>query len=214
MDAGIAKWKGYKQLRFMTLTSSKDAEYTRLNPDFEVLKKRLKTHFGSFFEYVKVKTSEGKGVIHIIYAGPFIPQTWLSRNWGEIHGSPIVDIRKLYFGRGLRNYLSSYLQGQGRLSYSWGWFKKGWASSYRRLQADKKRAYVLVGRLGLKAPLFCLRAWSRWFYRVYNPILFEWFVAKYAGEEDPPKKSREEPINQALIDRLKQRNARSPSDIF
>ncbi len=205
MDAGISKWKGVRPLRFITLTSSEEVDSKRLNSDFEVLTKRVRRHFGSF-EYVKVKTDEGNGVIHVIYAGPFIPQKWLSRNWGEIHGSPIVDIRKLYFGRGLRNYLSSYLQGQGRLSYSWGWFKKGWASSYRRLQTDKKRYYILVGGLGLKAPIFCLRAWSRWFYRVYNPVLFEWFIEKYSGKEDPPKVSIETPLNQALIDKLHKLN--------
>ena len=144
--------------------------------------KRIKRSFGCQFEYIKIKTREGNGVLHVIYAGPYIPQPWLSRNWEEIHGAKVVHIRKMYFGMGLRNYLGSYLQDQGRLSYSRGWFKSGWASAYRRIQSDHKCRYVLVSRLGVRPPVFCLRAWSKWFFWIYDPILFEQFLTKCLDE--------------------------------
>ncbi|MBM3292410.1 hypothetical protein FJY84_06995 [Candidatus Bathyarchaeota archaeon] len=183
MDAGIAKWKGQCQLRFITLTTSNEAKQLKINDSYEVLKKRIKRNFKSHFNYIKVKTEEGNGVIHLIYAGPYISQAWLSRNWDEIHGSPIVDIRKLRFGRGLRNYLSSYLQNQGRLSYSWNWFKKGWATAYKTIQLNKKRPFTLVGSFGLNPPIFCRKAWSRYFYKEVDPKLFEKFIIDYFKEE-------------------------------
>jgi len=181
--AGIFKWLMLGvTLRFLTLTSAPGADYSRLNRHFEVLVKRIKRSFGCQFEYIKIKTREGNGVLHVIYAGPYIPQPWLSRNWEEIHGAKVVHIRKMYFGKGLRNYLGSYLQDQGRLSYSRGWFKSGWASAYRRIQSDHKCRYVLVSRLGVRPPVFCLRAWSKWFFWIYDPILFEQFLTKCLDE--------------------------------
>ncbi|MBN1683218.1 hypothetical protein JW865_06680 [Candidatus Bathyarchaeota archaeon] len=202
MDAGIYKWKNKVQLRFITLTSSTNVDIKLLNRHFEILKKRIKRQFLSKFEYVKIKTNEGNGVIHLIYAGPYIPQTWLSRNWEEIHSSKVVDIRKLYFGIGLRNYLSSYLQDQGRLSYSWEWFKKGWSTAYKRIQENEKRKYMLVGRYGIKPPIFCYKAWSRWFYKELDPMLFQKFLLKYSGNEEFLINENQS-INQELIEKLK-----------
>ena len=78
-----------KPLRFFTLTTAIGVK-RNINDDFQILKKRIGRKFGHL-EYFKVKSSEGNGVLHVIYRGPYIPQKWLSRHWNDIRGSPIVD---------------------------------------------------------------------------------------------------------------------------
>ncbi|MBA7713073.1 hypothetical protein ES703_122071 [subsurface metagenome] len=90
------------------------------------------------FEYIAVKTAEGNGVIHILYAGDFLPQRWLSDNWLAIHGAFIVDIRKTYGSkRGVAGYLCQYCAGQHkfvRYSWSWGWVWPGFVKSWLYLK--------------------------------------------------------------------------------
>jgi len=87
-----------RRLRVMTLTTSPRGRACArdINSSFQVLKQRVKRKWpGAKFEYWKLRTSEGNGVLHIIYLGPWIPQSWLSRTWGDIHYSPIVYILSL-----------------------------------------------------------------------------------------------------------------------
>lgn len=131
------------QLRVITLTTSPEARAARgldLNDSFQVLAKRIKRKWGIRFDYWKLRTSEGNGVLHIIYAGSFIPVTWLKQNWIEIHRSPIVFIQKL---RGKRKRMINYLMGHylpahagdagiySRMSWSWGWVFRGFAGAWR-----------------------------------------------------------------------------------
>ena len=83
-----------KNVRFFTLTSSPTSKWRQINPHFQVLRKRIERNYGKI-EYIKFRTNEGYGVLHVLYTCPFIPQRWLSRNWDEIHGAKIVDIRKV-----------------------------------------------------------------------------------------------------------------------
>lgn len=69
----IARHRG-EQLRWLTLTSHSGADNSRLNSNFEVLRKRIehvsfeKDGFNPFrLEDIKVETDEGNGVIHILY---------------------------------------------------------------------------------------------------------------------------------------------------
>jgi len=95
-------------VRFITLTTSSKGAKRSMYHDFRCLKYRIKRHFGEF-EYLKVNTNEGYGVIHLLYKGTYIPQGWLSQNWDDIHNSPVVDIR---FMRGGTNGLGSYIVSQ------------------------------------------------------------------------------------------------------
>ncbi|MBA7550046.1 hypothetical protein ES705_42552 [subsurface metagenome] len=70
-----------RQLRVITLTSGPDAPpQDEINASWQVLRKRIVRKWRISMEYWKLRTSEGAGVLHIIYTGPWIPQKWLSRN--------------------------------------------------------------------------------------------------------------------------------------
>ena len=176
MDAGIAKYQG-EILRVMHLTTSEQGDKSLLTEHFEALKKRIKRNFLSHFDYVKVNTDEGNGVIHCIYHGIFIPQQWLSRIWQEIHGSPIVFIQKMYFGKGLRNYLNPYLQGQGRLSYSHNWFYRGWVTEWTNKMKRARLFEMLKNHVTTNTPRFCINAFNYRFYTIVKYKLFKEFLA-------------------------------------
>jgi len=123
-----------KKLRFMSLTSSPSSSFDELNAHFQVLRKRVKRKFGAKIDYIKFKTNEGYGVLHIIFVGAFIPQRWLSRNWAEIHGAKIVDVREVRGEKRLTRYLiSNYLVSQTfvRMSWSWGWVFRGFVNLWK-----------------------------------------------------------------------------------
>jgi len=131
-----------RELRVITLTTSPRARASGLQvgASWSALVKRLRRRWPvSGFEYWKLRTSEGNGVLHIIYSGPWIPQGWLSRLWEEIHDSPIVYIQKLRYRRKrLINYLMThYLPAHDdgrlytRMSWSWGWVFRGFAGAWR-----------------------------------------------------------------------------------
>jgi hypothetical protein len=131
----------------------------RINDDFQKLNKRIKRltplklvrngyiklneirkyypqkSMGEFidFDYCKVETSEGGGVLHIIFKGDFIPQKWLSVQWNDIrNGSWNVDIR-LCRDTHACYVVNQYLSGQNafeRYSWSWGWVYKGFIKNW------------------------------------------------------------------------------------
>lgn len=138
------------EMRFLTLTTAPFVT-SDINKDFDALKKRIaratfaKDGFRGFKfnKYFKLKTSEGYGVLHIIFwGGRFIPKAWLSQAWKELHNSPIVDIKLCYDpakGRkkglnGLVGYLlTNYLTRQPiiRMSSGWGWSWLGVCKSWK-----------------------------------------------------------------------------------
>jgi hypothetical protein len=129
-----------RQLRVITLTSSNCAPpQDEINASWQVLRKRIMRKWSVKMEYWKLRTSEGNGVLHIIYSGPYIPQKWLSQNWSEIHNSPIVYIQKMRFRRkALVNYLMKhYLPAHDhgglytRMSWSWGWVFRGFCGAWK-----------------------------------------------------------------------------------
>lgn len=146
---------GKRVIRFLTLTSS-PGSVRDIQTDFRVLKMRLIRKYGKF-DYIKIRTNEGYGVLHILCIGGFIPQVWLSRNWKEIHQSPIVDIRATSTKKGLGKYVvSQYLSDQRcsflRYSWSWGWvyrgFVKNWKLIAREHFFDGKAIYLWNRHLG------------------------------------------------------------------
>jgi len=127
-------------LRVMTLTTAPGACDRDLNADFQALKKRILRKWPCKFDYWKLRTSEGNGVLHIIYSGIYIPVAWLKQVWSEVHGgSYIVYLQKL---RGKRKKMINYLMGHylpahaggrlyTRMSWSWGWVFRGFAGAWR-----------------------------------------------------------------------------------
>jgi hypothetical protein len=153
-----AKAQG-KQMRFMTLTTKRYVEQKNLNDDFQKLRKRIKrlkpykmvkdgyikptelhkyypnTAIGEFleFEHLKVRTSEGGGVLHVLFKGDYIPRKWLCDNWSDIRsGSWNVDIRLCRDDHAVY-VVNQYLSDQSafvRYSWSWGWVYRGFVKNW------------------------------------------------------------------------------------
>lgn len=121
------------ELRFMTLTSSPEGGKRNLTNDYRRLVQYLRKRFKNF-EYCRIKTNEGHGVIHLLYRGCYIPQFCLSSLWSYLHLSPIVWIVKCYsLNRGLVRYLvRNYLlkHSRIRLGYSRCWIFSGFAKKF------------------------------------------------------------------------------------
>jgi hypothetical protein len=138
--SGLTVGKSRKErLRFMTLTSSPESAKGKLNAHLRTLKMRIFRKFRFKMKYWKIRTNEGKGVLHIVFRGKFVPQEWLSEQWADIHNSPIVDIRSLYeTAKGLKGicfYLvGSYLSKQSfeRMSWGYSWVFPAFVSTWRR----------------------------------------------------------------------------------
>ena len=111
------------------------------------------------FEYFVVFTSEGLGVAHCVYAGSYIPFTWLRDQWVSIHNAYGVIIKKVrpyqrkrnksqrksvpkedkvYYPPGLAGYmLNQYLRGQSAIrtiNHSRGWVYPGFVDDWQRVK--------------------------------------------------------------------------------
>lgn len=173
-------------MRFMTLTTSKEKRYSRhktgtddngkpiwelkersVKDSFDILRQRIrratveKEGFTGFRlnKYYCLRTSEGNGVLHIIFwGGLYIPQNWLSQTWYKIHGAFKADIRFVHnitkTVNGLVGYLlDRYLVNQPieRMSYGWGWAWLGFCKSWEHIKWEYKSLRRGTGSLtGLK----------------------------------------------------------------
>lgn len=129
-----------ERIRFLTLTTKKGVNKD-INKSFDALKKRIQRAFKwKFNRYYKVKTSEGSGVLHILYRGHYIAQKWLKKAWREIHYSSIVDIREIKYRAGskrIATYLiTNYIKDQPvqRISYGWRWVWLGFCRSWENIK--------------------------------------------------------------------------------
>lgn len=104
--------------RFITLTmqsstaTTTEAQLDSMNAAFRLLWKRIKRRKGNAARgYVKVIefTRAGTPHLHVAADCGYLPQTWLSEQWRELTGNPIVDIRAVASTRGLARYLAKYL---------------------------------------------------------------------------------------------------------
>lgn len=124
----------------MSLTTA-DGVDSDISNDWTKLKKRIERKFGFKPEYIRVKTSEGNGVLHIVYRGKYIPQRWLSSQWSDIHNSTIVDIRWIRSSKQIAGYLTQYVSSQygfERFSTSWNWIKRGSGKDYKIIKEGCK----------------------------------------------------------------------------
>lgn len=138
----VTKWEaeGFQLLR-VDLTGAPGADQAAMARHHQALRQRVERHLGfKGLEFVSVRTMEGNGVLHLIWAWrPFpgerwrsfyVGQRWLSRTWQDLHGAPIVWVQRLKPSRGGGRGAVKYIvcqhlsQGQGsdiaRVSWSWG----------------------------------------------------------------------------------------------
>jgi len=129
---------------FLTLTSGVGFDVSLLADCFQALRKRVEHAFGFLMQYLMVRTSEGNGVLHVIFVAPeFLPKRWISAAWLDItHGvSRIIRIFEVRLGRKadckrMARYMTQYVAGQvsfERFSYSWSWIFKGAVRVWRSL---------------------------------------------------------------------------------
>lgn len=140
--------------------------FKTLNADFDIFKKRVKRTspyklyksgyitknkltskyreqglFKNFsFEYFKVETNEGHGVLHILYRGSYLPYNYLSDNWNDIHNSWDVNIciintsdDKKASGYVVTQYMSNQKSSYIRSSHSWNWVFRGFKTLWRTM---------------------------------------------------------------------------------
>lgn len=128
------------QLRFLTLTSAPDSP-VEIQHSWRRLYARFRRR-GWMSGYIKVteRTHSGLLHLHVLYRGEYIPQPLISKWWAEIHGAPIVDIRRAFGRTGAASYLAKYMSKTGaRYSWSWGWVYRGFAGVWAAGKALVRR---------------------------------------------------------------------------
>jgi len=97
------------------------------------------------FEYFKVTTNEGNGVIHCLYRGEYLPYTYIVDNWQDIHNSWDVNIKLIHnhdkdLGKTACYVVSQYVSHQNssyvRSSQSWNWVCRGYRSVWDGFISD------------------------------------------------------------------------------
>jgi hypothetical protein len=148
---------GFKAF-FLTLTSSPKTNHQELRKDWDILVKRIRKLYPKF-QYVKVETFEGYGVIHALYHHAFEDwsystiHNWFSRAWSDIHQAPIVwnsVVGEKYSIKKVSAYLCQYMSGQRgffRRSTSLNWIFAGY----------RKKWNYLINELGFRKAMF---AWN------------------------------------------------------
>ena len=149
------------RLRFMTLTTSHI-----MKRDFNTLVKRIRRRYGQF-DYIRISTTEGNGVLHILYRGSFIPRKWLQSQWKDIHLSWNVDIRDTQRYH-CAYVVNQYLVGQSsfiRYSMTWAWVWKGFATSWKELKDSFWRNPVTGIRYHNRKPVNLIDLWNDALYK-------------------------------------------------
>jgi hypothetical protein len=106
------------------------------------------------FEYFKVITNEGNGVVHVMFRGWYIPYNWLVDNWSDIHLSWEVNIQlvsnlskddKKVVSYIVSQYVVTQSSSYVRFSQSVDWVFRGFVVAWRELNADVWRFERSVG---------------------------------------------------------------------
>ena len=105
-------------LTFITLptrfiaNADPDQQAVNMSHAFQTLVKRLRRRKQTpEFEYVAIfeQTKKGWPHLHILTRTPYIPKHWLSKNWNELTGSYIVDVRKITDPTIAARYVAKYV---------------------------------------------------------------------------------------------------------
>ena len=132
----------------------------QITKDLQVLRKRIYRDFGFIIDYIRLRTYEGEGVMHILFTGGFIPYEWLRKNWFEIHGAWNVDIQDVSGKKEdvARYFVHQYLVNQPgfvRTSKSDGWIFKGCVREWNYI----KSVFLSSSKYGMS---YCLSLWDKW----------------------------------------------------
>jgi hypothetical protein len=119
---GIEKWS--PNLRFITLTGVGD-----FRKSFRRLKYFLRKSMG-VFEYFGVRTGEGLGVIHFVYAGKSVRYGDLSRVWAGISGFWNVSISRV---RNVQGMMREMLLQHKKIRY---FHSRYWSERPQSKQSD------------------------------------------------------------------------------
>lgn len=156
---------GYKAF-FLTLTSSPKTNHPDLRKDWDILVKRIRKLFPRF-QYVKVETFEGFGVIHALYHHAFENwayrdiHAWFSKAWSEIHSAPIVwnsIVGEQYSIKKVSGYLCQYMSDQR------GFFRRSTSLNWIFASYRKKWAHLIV-KYGFRQAMFA------WEFLLSSPIM-------------------------------------------
>lgn len=151
--SGINRAKALGEtLRFLTLTSSQSSQRDDLNYNFNRLvrdlrhgkkvrskktKKWIWDRRPCKFQYCKIRTHEGFGVIHAIFRGSFIKQSIIKGLWYKYNKAFMVDVRKVWDSpKKVAGYLiGNYLMHHTffRMAWSVGWIFKGWLKKFKHM---------------------------------------------------------------------------------
>jgi hypothetical protein len=159
------------QLRFLTLTSSKDSPDT-CQKSFRALYMRLKRR-GLMKGYIKVPelSKSGKQHLHVLFRGSYIEQAMISQWWQEIHGAKIIDIRRAWQSQGkkaLASYMAKYMSKDNyfRYSWNWDWVWRGFCKDWHRLKVYWR--WLNTGS-ELRPFSWVILAWRFWLKGIWTP---------------------------------------------
>ena len=122
----------------LALTSAPGAG--ALNKAWDLLVKRVRRELNFSFEFCKVETSEGNGVIHAVCISDGFRDwsydgihAYFSCLWAELHDSPNVWVSVLRTVGVVRYITSHYIAGHDfvRMSHSVGWVFRGFVKKMR-----------------------------------------------------------------------------------
>ena len=124
-----------KYLCFLTLTTRYDRLFNviygisgvpkkslkRLTDNFQKLVRMIRRKYGKF-DYIRVRTQEGGGVLHILFKGCYLDVDWLRKKWKKLHSATQLYITHCYgFLNRISGYLAYYMGRQlANFSYSSG----------------------------------------------------------------------------------------------
>lgn len=160
---------------WVMLTTGKGGDRRKLREHLWELERRVCRERGkSKIEHVVVDTTEGNGVLHILWAAEgslYVDQAWLSSEWEKIHGARYVWIsryRKGTRGRLSRYMVSQYMSGQAgagvRISWSWKTtftvpIKAAWRAIKRASPSSHKRDLIALWERFLCGESLFLNGW-------------------------------------------------------
>jgi hypothetical protein len=146
------------QLLRVDLTTASGGPSHLLRKHLQELRRRIERDLGfKGLETFVVETSEGNGVLHMVWAWAgdrplIVEQKWLSEQWERIHGAKIVWIRRMGLEKKDIRTVSRYFalqylanQGDALVRMSWSWRRarfaigKGWKFMWRALRRINRR---------------------------------------------------------------------------
>jgi hypothetical protein len=153
-----AKFRGC-QLSRVDLTTARGGPTHFLRRHLQELRRRVERDLGyKGLETFVVETSEGNGVLHMVWAWSgdrtfIVDQRWLSEQWAAIHGAPIAFIRRMNLAKDSicrvgRYFALQYLSDQhgALVRMSWSWKRsrfaigKAWSLLVREFLSRAKHA--------------------------------------------------------------------------